>query len=84
MNQFPLLEILFFIAAFFAPPDTAEIAVSGPDYSRKWVLSGGAWTDDGAVWSVRGRAVAVQKPPREDRITDVLEFVRVAIGHDWT
>ncbi|MHA3771542.1 hypothetical protein ACXR0O_08395 [Verrucomicrobiota bacterium sgz303538] len=83
MSVFPLLQILFFIAAYFAPKDATQITVAGPDVSVRWTLTANGWSNENKVWSLKGNSTVVRESGRADDVTNVTSFVKPALTHDW-
>jgi hypothetical protein len=83
MSVLPLLQILFFIAAYFAPQDATQIEVTGPDLSARWTLNGNEWAEGGGLWSVKGTSILRRESGKPDESVDVLPFVKQALTNDW-
>ena len=83
MTTLPLLQFLFFIAAFFAPKDVTQITLSGPDHTARWTRTSDGWVDGNKLWSMKGNSTVMRVSGRPDDVVDVSSFVKPAMAHDW-
>jgi hypothetical protein len=83
MIALPLLQILFFVAAFFAPKDATRITLVGPNHSTHWTLTADGWAEEKKLWSVKGNSTVIRESGRSDEVVDVSSFVKAALAHDW-
>lgn len=77
----PLTEILFFIAAFFAPSNVDSFTLEGDELGKvEFVRVENGWANnqDNSVWSIKGLSV-VKKPS----VVNLQEYVAGAKAHDW-
>lgn len=83
MTVFPLLHILFFIAASFAPHGATQITVTGPDQVSHWVSTPNGWDKDKVVWSISGTTIVTRAAGKMPQSVDVSQFVSTVVTHDW-
>lgn len=77
----PLTEILFFVAAFFAPANVDSFTLEAEELGTvEFVRVEDGWANnrDNSVWSVQGLAVV-----KESSVVQLQEFVSGANAHDW-
>ena len=83
MIQLPLIEIILYIALFFAPPDATHISVAGPDYSIELTREKTAWTSGPATFTALDDSLIRDENAKKET-TSVAAFVKAALNHDWS
>ncbi|HZP61140.1 MAG TPA: hypothetical protein VFB27_12520 [Opitutaceae bacterium] len=84
MSAYPILKILFFIAAFFAPKDASVITLAGPEHTTHWTWTANGWSQEKKLWSIKNYSVVIDESGQPKDVVDVATFVKAAITHDWT
>ncbi|MFO7726286.1 MAG: hypothetical protein R6V45_12135 [Oceanipulchritudo sp.] len=77
----PLTEILFFVAAFFAPENVDSFTLEADELGTvEFVRVEDGWANnrDNNVWSVQGLAVV-----KQSSVVQLQEYVAGADTHDW-
>jgi hypothetical protein len=84
MTEFPLMQILFWIALNVSPQHTTHIVVNGPDETWIWAKLDSGWIQsvDQSVWVVDGSSVINRSGDRIDK-RDLSEFVNGVKRQDW-
>jgi len=83
---YPIVQILLYIAMFFAPPDADRISITGPDHSFELTRNGGGWefTQQGRTGraSISNGSITIEADGNRESLS-VARFVAATVGHDW-
>lgn len=83
MTFYPLLEIILYIALFFAPIDATHVTVTGPDVAMELTRNDTTWTTATTRFSVSDGVVTRQENSTRTT-TRVADYVKAALNHDWS
>ena len=81
MSSYPIYEILFFLALFFAPEETREFEIMGENESLiHFHLTENGWMDsrENRTWRGEGNTIYFG-----DESHDVSRYVEGIVGHSW-
>lgn len=83
MNPFPLVEIILWLALFFAPADAVEIILTTPEGEGSFVRTERGWSGGGSEFWLKDDTIHVRQGGHEDSQT-LTEYIYPVLTHDWT
>ncbi|MFA6287191.1 MAG: SLBB domain-containing protein [Opitutaceae bacterium] len=83
MISYPLIEIILYIALFFAPADATHVTLAGPDFAMELTRVETIWTA-GAVKLSASDGRLIREENSTQKTQAVGDYVKAVLNHDWT
>lgn len=83
MTFFPLIDILLYLALFFAPPDATHLTISGPDYAIELTRSATGWTSGPATLTTLDRQLIREENGRQETHS-LTDHLPATLDPAWT